>query len=446
LEVDPKGLQIAVKLTPGLLWSDGGTTLASYDVAQRLLAMSTVGDPAYRADWAELFGAIEVQGADMLRIGLTRPHLRPQAMLQTMLLPAADSPVAHPGQSNQDHLSNGPYVFVPSSGDETIFRIHNGYAAPGSRRPKEIAERHFRETGKAIAALQRGEIHVLDRVNPWDVAALQSAKGVKLEAYRMPLVHCLIPNLRRPLLDQSAMRRALLYAIDRNAILRTLTGGHELPSCQVLSGPFPARIGHAATTQPAYDDTIEPRDYDPRLAALLVRQSVAALPESARKSSPGKAAVALVLAYPPHPIARTACIAIRRQLQIGGVHLELKELAPGASSRPADDVDLIYAELAMWEPLVDARRVLGEDGLCAGCSPAMSLALRQLADAADWQQARTRLRQIHRLAFQDTAVLPLWQLSDHFAYREDLKAVGSEPVSLYENVERWTIDFFYPGQ
>ncbi len=483
LDLDSKGQQIAVKLRPGLRWSDGDATLASYDVSRRLLAMSTVGDPAYRADWAELFGSIEVQGADVLRIGLARPHLRPQAMLQTMLLPANGSLSAPPGLSSQDQVSNGPYttnvkdrevfhkdqrpagagqgeasgssywlaalppyVFVSSSGDETIFRIHKADAAPGSRRPREIAERHFRETGKAIAALRRGEIQVLDRVNPWEVAALGAAKGVKVEAYRMPLVHCLIPNLRRPLLDQSAMRRALVYAIDRNAILRTLTGGREMPGCQVVSGPFPAQIGHAAATPPAYDDTIAPRAYDPRLAALLLRQAVATLPETERKSAAGKAAIALVLAYPPQTIARTACAAIRRQLQIAGIHLELKELAPGASGRPADDVDLVYAELAVWEPLVDARRVLGDDGLCAGCSPAMNLALRQLAEAADWQQVRTRLRQIHRLAFQDTAVLPLWQLSDHFAYREDLKAVGSEPVSLYDNVERWTVDFFYPGQ
>jgi hypothetical protein len=173
---------------------------------------------------------------------------------------------------------------------------------------------------------------------------------------------------------------------------------------------------------------------------------MATLPEAEKKSPADKAAIALVLAHPPQTIARTACAAIRRQLQIVGIHLELKELTPGAFGRPADDVDLVYAELAVWEPLVDARRILGDDGLCGGCSPAMNLALRQLADAADWQQAHMRLRQIHRLAYQDTAVIPLWQLSDHFACREELNAVGSEPVFLYENVERWTLAFLYPGQ
>jgi hypothetical protein len=132
-------------------------------------------------------------------------------------------------------------------------------------------------------------------------------------------------------------------------------------------------------------------------------------------------------------------------LQIAGLRLELRELLPGAASRPAADVDLVYAELAVWEPLVDARRVLGEDGLTGGCSPAMSLALRHLAEAADWQQAAARLRTIQRLADQEAAVIPLWQLSDHYACREELKGVGSQPISLYENVEHWTVDFFYPS-
>ena len=47
--------------------------------------MSTAGDPLYRADWAELLGDIEVRDAAALVIRLARPHLRPEALFQTML-------------------------------------------------------------------------------------------------------------------------------------------------------------------------------------------------------------------------------------------------------------------------------------------------------------------------------------------------------------------------
>ena len=51
--------------------------------------------------------------------------------------------------------------------------------------------------------------------------------------------------------------------------------------------------------------------------------------------------------------------------------------------RIPDDVDLLYAELYAWEPLVDAQRLLGNNGLAGGCSLYMGLALRQLDQAAD---------------------------------------------------------------
>ena len=100
----------------------------------------------------------------------------------------------------------------------------------------------------------------------------------------------------------------------------------------------------------------------------------------------------------------------------------------------------------MWEPLVDAPRLLGEDGLAAGCSPYMSLALRQLRQAADWQQVRKILHRIDRLVHDEVAVVPLWQLTEHFAYHKSLQGVGTRPATLYQNVEHWQRAFQYPAE
>ena len=103
----------------------------------------------------------------------------------------------------------------------------------------------------------------------------------------------------------------------------------------------------------------------------------------------------------------------------------------------------MYAQLAMWEPLVDARRLLGEKGPGGGCSPYMSLALRELDAAKEFHPVLWR---IHRLAHQDVAVVPLWQMTDHFAYRKSVSAVGTRPVTLYRNVERWQVPLEYPQE
>jgi hypothetical protein len=55
----------------------------------------------------------------------------------------------------------------------------------------------------------------------------------------------------------------------------------------------------------------------------------------------------------------------------------------------------------------------------------------------DWQRVLPKLREIHRLAHEELPVIPLWQLTDHFAYHRDVKGIATHCVSLYHNVEEW---------
>ena len=109
-------------------------------------------------------------------------------------------------------------------------------------------------------------------------------------------------------------------------------------------------------------------------------------------------------------------------------------MAAGAGL-PAD-ADLVYVELAVWEPVVDAQRILGGDGLTGRCTPSMAQALREVEQAGNWSQVRNALRQVHRVAFAETAVVPLWQLDEYFAYHESLTGVPKRPVTLYDDVEQ----------
>jgi ABC-type transport system substrate-binding protein len=226
------------------------------------------------------------------------------------------------------------------------------------------------------------------------------------------------------------MRRALLYGIDRQGILlRGLIGGQELPGCGLVSGPFPRG---AASDQfgYGYDSKIEPRPYEPGTGLLLTRL---AIDESlgANKTVPP-----LVLAYPSEPVARAACQSIARQLKLLNLQVTLKEAKPG--ELPAlGDCDLLYAELTVREPTVDAWRVLGPGGLSGPCSPAMLLALRQMEAAPNRQEAATKLQAVHRLAAAELPVIPLWQLAEHFAVHASVQGVADRPASLYEGVEKW---------
>ncbi|OHB66748.1 MAG: hypothetical protein A2V70_09980 [Planctomycetes bacterium RBG_13_63_9] len=441
MTVDALGGRLSVQLTPAIRWSSGEETLSAYDVSRRLLAMADPLDPAYQAAWAELFRMVAVRGVFQVEAEIRRSHVRPDAFLQTVLIPYAS-----PAASREPPLSNGPYVADARGADMVRYLPNPQYFAAEPSQPRVIIERRYSEGVDAIGALKEGEVHVLDRVAPWMLEKIREDANLRLDCYRVPLVHCLIPNMRRPLTSHRAFRRALVYGIHRQAILDHLLASAKLDGCRVLSGPFPA--GRSDEDDPigyAYDESIKPRVYDPHLAVALATISLDQLADSEKKQGRDlKQTPRLVLAHPADEIARVACESIRQELEPLGIPLELREIQGPAPRRIPEDVDLLYAELAIWEPVVDARRLLGEDAVAAGCSPYMRLALRKLDQATNWREVSLALRHVHRVAHDDVAVIPLWQLVDYFAYRNSLQGIGTRPVTLYQHVERWQRTFRYP--
>jgi ABC-type transport system substrate-binding protein len=473
MAVEELGRRLHFELKRGLRWSNGPGTLSGYDLSRRLLAMADPGDPAYRIQWEEIFAGVSVDRVYEVQVDLRRPHVRPEALLQCIVVPSRDeikgsgvfvhaddsasTVVAGPTKTPDPFIrldpciftaTNGPYV-VDAAGParDSVYTANAAYFAAGPSQPKEIVERCFPAGGDAIRALRRGQIDVLDRVNPWEVDKVAAIPDVVVEPYAVPLVHCLVPNLQRPLVSSRTFRRALVYGIHRKAILSAMTGGKERAGCQLTSGPFSPGVSRDDPLDYAYDHSIDPRPYDPRLAIGLAEVAFRELAEAKKKQGQTlKTMPSLVLAYPADAIARLAAGAIKKQLALVGIPVNLEELPARVPARLNDKIDLLYVELAMWEPVVDARRLLDRDGLAGSCSPYMSLALKQLEQAADWPAVGLKLRQIHQLAHREVAVVPLWQLTDFFACRRSLTGVGPRPVTLYQHVESWKVQFQGPTE
>lgn len=464
------GRRLVFQLTPGQRWATGDALLTGYELARRLVAMTDVHDPWYRPEWAEVFDGASVENVYAVTVDLRRPHVRPESLLETVLVPAIAA-------AERPAPSNGPYVIGSQDDTEVYYQSNAQYQAFGPRQPKEIVERYFRKGSDGIAALKRRQIDVLDRIYPWDLQKVRADQELVVEPYAVPLVHCLVPNHRKPLTGNRTFCRALVYGLRREAILKRLLGDVDQPGCQVISGPFSPGVGYNDPLDYAYDKSITPRPYEPRLAITLAGvalrevtkkpdkttsdgskpaagqekpQAATAKPEKDQNLAKDKTEKGgfprLVLAYPPNDVAEVACKAIKRQLEALGIPILLEELPPAPPPRIPDHVDLMYAELAMWEPVVDARRLLGDDGIAGGCSSYMSLALGQLEQAEEWLKVGARLRDIHRIAHDDAAVVALWQLTDHLAYHRSLKGVGARPVTLYQNIEQWQPAFYYPSE
>ncbi len=365
---------------------------------------------------------------------LRQPHLQVPSLLE---IPLAETAI---GKSS-DVWS--PYQNPTESSAHQAFLANPAYALAGAAQPREIVETVFENPQRAVQGLRRGDIDLLDRVFPADVASLQREAGLQVRAYRLPSLHLLIPNPARVYSGHRGFRRALAYAIDRRRILRSeLLGGRELAGCEVLSGPFPRGIDGDDPLAYAYDFRIDPRAYDPRHARTLLQLAQIELQREAQKNQDALPPMTeLVLAFPPSELARVACAAIMEDWKVLGVTCVLRPL-PAPEAWPVDDDwDFYYLDCVMQEPLIDAPRLLAADGL-AGCpSPHLNLALRQLQQATSWKQAGDRLRAIHQICFDDASVLPLWQLVDHLAFRRELVGVKESPVTTYQGIEGWSLQY-----
>ncbi len=436
------GRRLAFKLNPDIHWASGDATLTGYDLSRQLLAMADPQDPQYSPQWGELLAEVAVKDVYEVDVRLHRASVLPEAFLQTIVTPPTG---LNATAKNSPVLPNGPYQVEPpkekSDARSIDYVANRQYFATTPGRPKEITERHFDRGTKALLALLQRDVDVLDRVNPWDLAKFEEEKDIVLRRYASPLVHCLVPNMNRPLTSRTGFRRALVFAINRQAVLDRLLDGQEAIGCHVVSGPFSRGVASNDPLNYAYDDSIAPRGYEPRLAIAL---SQVALQELATETDQELTAIPpLVLAYPNHEIALIAVNAVKRQLELVGIPVTLEPLESGIPDKIPDSADLLYAEFAVWEPLVDARRLLGNDGPARGSSPYMDLALRQLEEAPDWPRVGKKLRQIHRIAHVEVALIPLWQMTDHLAHHRTLQGIEDKPVSLYQNVENWRPGFYF---
>jgi ABC-type transport system substrate-binding protein len=413
-----------------VLQATAGRAVAPF-VAPLWLAMANPADQDYSDGWAELVDRVEPRGLESVAAIFRHPCLRPEALLDQTGLAAV------PGMS--------PYRGSESTGDESgssrSYLRSEDYALVGDSQPREVVERVYPTPQRALAALRRGEIDLVDRVFPSDVALLQKDAEVSVVAYRVPTLHLLIPNTRQPYLANRLFRRALVYGIDREKILRRdLLGGTTLAGCQTISGPLPVGVQEDDPLAYGYDRRLEPRPYDPRHARTLVQLAQLEVQSAAQKRKlPAPSLSELVLVHPPHEIARVACQEIVADLAVVGILCQLRPLAPGEEPAADEPWDLRYVDVVMPEPISGVQRLLATGGIAGNRSPYLQLALRQLGEVGSWNDVGARLQSVHQLAFDDTAVVPLWQLTDFLAHRRGLIGIAAQPMTTYQAIEAWKL-------
>ncbi|MHB8970354.1 MAG: ABC transporter substrate-binding protein [Pirellulaceae bacterium] len=414
--------------------SETGVSLDGYTVARRIVELADPASPSYLATWAALAERVGVRDGNHVEIDLRRPHVLPEAMLQIRLSPPS-------GESAGPSPGDGPFQTVAGDDSDVHFVVNPRQQFASDEHPREIVERYFETSDAALDALRRGDIDAVDFLFPDDAARLAQDTTLRVTPYALPTIHVLVPNHKTLFTANQTFRRALAYGIGRQAILDAeVLGNQKVPGCQLISGPFPIGTRDNDPLAYAYDQQIAPRPYDPRLATVLKMLARRELEEVAKKRGTEVPGVTkLVLGYPRNQLARVTCQAISQYLKVIDVECELRELPPGLSVDTTGEMDLVYVQVAMWEPMIDARRLLAPQGVAEVGNEYVGMALRRLDAAKNWREARTRLHELHRIVDEQVALIPLWQTVNFLAYRARLSGVGSHPLTLYQDVEQWRV-------
>ncbi|MGB7345372.1 MAG: ABC transporter substrate-binding protein [Pirellulaceae bacterium] len=386
----------------------------------------------YFPPWAASVVGIGLDGPKHVECNLRRPHVLPESLLQLTVDASwfGGEKGAPTGDYRRDVVEGNVARFTLADKPKVLTK------------PREIVEIRVDSASEAVNMLLQGELDVVDQLFPADAIRLKKSRTVKVATYPLPTVHMLVPCSDHEYLANRTFRRGLLYGISREDILKgELLEQMDLEGCRVISGPFPAGMEMNDPLGYAYDQTIEPRRYEPSLAKLLatVAGNQMRMDAERKKVEPPKL-TPIRLAFPADNLSRVACEAIRAQWQMMDLQVELVELPIGRTYPDEGTADIVYVAAAVWEPIIDARRLLGPEGLARSESQMVGLGLRRLEEAKNWKEVRDNLLDLHFIAHHELPVLPLWQLVDSYAYRRQLVGVGNDIVSLYQNAENWRLD------
>lgn len=367
---------------------------------------------------------------------------------------------------------------------DVLYTANPQYSLGGPNGPRRIFERVFPSTAELYQAILHGEIDVVDRLDAFHSLQLESQPGWRRDAYLAPTIHVLIPNMRQPQASNRAFRRGLVYAIDREQILRvTLFGGKVRGGCEILSAPIPKGMNADDPLSYAYDHQIKPLEFDPNLGLALCQIGLSQItaarvaaeekapgevgkdksadkqvtvagtndisesekprnPESTQDNAKTKAArfqevETIRIVHAADPMSRVACESVANSWKRIGIPVTLHEL-PSRSTYPTDnDWDFWYCDLLITEPLWDLQVLLSPGPYLAETSSYVAMALRRVQDSTTWELARQALHDLHQVVHDEVTVLPLWQIREEYAFRQNVAGLTNKRLSLYQDVEAW---------
>ncbi len=257
---DPKTL--ILKLRQGVKFHDG----TAFDAeAVRVNFDRMANDPkSVRKGEVANIGTAEVVDPLTVKLNLKQPDSTLLAGLTDragmMISPAALKKLGPDLERNAAGAGTGPFEFVEWIKDDHILLKRNeSYWTKDVPYLDQIRYRPLPDDTVKLQSLQAGEIDVMDYVAPRNVGLAKGDNSLVVVDVPSLAAFWYMLNTTKPPFDNKALRQAVMYAIDNEAIVKGVWLNVGVPS----NGPI-------SPSSWAYDDTIKPikRDLDKAKAKL----------------------------------------------------------------------------------------------------------------------------------------------------------------------------------
>lgn len=238
---------------------------------------------------------------DVLTINLKTPNADlPYLMSDYHLMIQPDGGFDDPAAG----IGTGPYMLVSDEpGVRSLWKKNPNYWDPTRGHVDEVEIIALNDNTARMAALQSGQVHIINRVDPKVAKMLDAAPGVSIKSASGPGHYVFIMHTDTPPFDNADLRMALKYAINREEMVDKILRGYGS-----VGNDMPINQAY-----PLFDDSIEQREYDPEKAA-----------EYYKKSGHDGSPIVLRVADVAFPGAVEAAQLFQQSAQAAGIPLEIK--------------------------------------------------------------------------------------------------------------------------
>ncbi|MDF8358342.1 ABC transporter substrate-binding protein [Ensifer adhaerens] len=162
-------------------------------------------------------------------------------------------------------IGTGPYKVVSNEpGVKHIAERHEGYWGSAERgHADQIEIAVINDSTARTAALQSGQIHMINRIEPKVVALISRLPGVVIRNVPGKGHYVFIAHCNTAPFDNNDLRLALKYAVDREEMVAKVLAGYG-----IVGNDTPMIKGY-----PLFDNDIEQRVFDPDKAKFHYKKS-----------------------------------------------------------------------------------------------------------------------------------------------------------------------------